>query len=150
MQTTHITCPVHFAVHPHPATYAKKGVIRLTLTIDLMFCYGQVIVRELPEQEQAAAHNIWLLSIQPSDSEADQGASVVPCISRLHMEYIRFWFYPYSHDKLGQAEMPTAMSDFLRLVLQHMSSTRMASCLNSSSSPSRGLVEAQYQNEFYR
>ena len=148
-----MTRPVHFALHPHQATHAKKMVICLTSTIDSIFCYGQVLVRELSEQEQAAANLLTIsgyLAIEPSGLETDQGASVVTFISRLHMEYIQFWFYDHSRDELGQAAMPIAMSDFLRLVLQRMSSTRMASCLNSSSSPSTGLVEAHYQNEFYR
>ncbi len=149
MSTTNTTCPVHFALHPHQATHAKNMVI--CLTIDSIFCYGQVRVRDLPEEEQAAANLLTIsgyLAIEPSDS--NQGASVVTFISRLHMEYMRFWFYYHGRDEMGQAAMPTAMSDFLRLVLQRMSSTRMASCSNSSGSPSRGLVEAPYQNEFYR
>ena len=120
--------------------------------LTLFLCHGQVIVRRLPEQEQAAANLLTrsgYLAIEPSEVEADQGAFVVTFTSRLHMEYTRFWFYHHSRDVLAQ--MPTALSDFLRLVLQRMSSTRMASCLNSSSSsPSRGLVEAHYQTEFYR
>ena len=42
------------------------------------------------------------------------------------------------------------MSDFLRLVLQRVSFAQMANSLNISKSPSRGLLEAHYQNEFYR
>ncbi len=109
-----MTCPVHFALHPHQATHAKKMVTCLTLTIGFIFCYGQVIVRELPEQEQAAANLLTIsgyLAIEPSDSEANQGASVVTFISRLHMEYTRCWFYHHSRDEL--ADMPTAMFDFL-------------------------------------
>jgi len=118
-----------------------------------MFCYGQVRVRDLPEEEQAAANLLTIsgyLAIEPSDSVADQGASVVTFISTLHMEYMRVWFYHHSRDEMGLVAMPAVMFDFLRLVLQRMSSTRMASCSNSSGSPSRGLVEAPYQNEFYR
>ena len=40
------------------------------------------------------------------------------------------------------------MSDFLRLVLQRMSFAQMANSLNSSKSPSRGLLEAHHRNEF--
>ncbi len=121
------------------------------LSIDFIFCCDQVRVRELSDEEQAAANLLTTsgyLAIEPSDS--DQGASVVTFISRLHMEYMQFWFSYHGRDKMGQAAMPTAMSDFLRLLLQRMSSTRMASCSNSSGSPSRGLVVASYQNEFYR
>lgn len=139
------------ALHLHQASHAKKMV--MCLTIDSMFCYGQVRVRDLPEEEQAAADLLTIsgyLAIEPSDSVADQGASVVTFISRLHMEYMRVWFYHHSRDEIGLVAMPAVMFDFLRLVLQRMSSTRMASCSNSSGSPSRGLVEAPYQNDFYR
>ena len=148
-----MTCPVHFALHLHQASHAKKMVICLTWTTDLTFCYGQMIVRDLPEEEQASANLLTVsgyLAIEPSDLEADQGASVVTFISRLHMEYMRFWFYDHSRDEIGLAAMPAVMFDFLRLILQQTSSIRIASCSKSSSSPSRGLVEAPYQNEFYR
>ena len=64
------------------------------------------------------------------------------------MEYTQFCFYSQSYSMLAQ--MPTSMSDFLRLILQRMSFRQMANSLNVSSSPSRGVLEAHCQNEFYR
>ncbi len=111
--------------------------------------YGQVILNKLPDQEQAVANQLTrsgYLVTEPS--EADPGAFVVSFVSRLHMEYTRFCFYSRSYSTLAQ--MPTSMSDFLRQVLQRMSFAQMANSLNTSKSPSRGLLEAHYQNEFYR
>ncbi len=108
-----------------------------------------MILNQLPEQEQAVANQLTrsgYLVTEPC--EVDQGAFVVTFVSRLHMEYTRFCFYSWSYSTLAQ--MPTSMSDFLRLVLQRMSFAQMAHSLNISKSPSRGLLEAHYQNEFYR
>ncbi len=52
------------------------------LSIDFIFCCDQVRVRELSDEEQAAANLLTTsgyLAIEPSDS--DQGASVVTFIS---------------------------------------------------------------------
>jgi len=108
-----------------------------------------VILSDLPIQEQAVANQLTrsgYLVTEPS--KADRGALVVTFVSKLHMEYTRFCFYSRSYGTLAQ--MPTSMSDFLRLVLQRMSFAQMANSLNISKSPSRGLLEAHYQNEFYR
>ena len=64
------------------------------------------------------------------------------------MEYARLCFYEGNHITLPQ--MLTSISEFLRLVLQQMSSGRMANDLNVNSNASRGLSEARHQNEFYR
>ena len=104
---------------------------------------------QLPEQEQAAANQLTrsgYLVTEPS--EADQGALVITFVSKLHMEYTRFCFYRGSHSTVAQ--MPSSMSEFLRVVLQRMSFAQMANSSNLSKSPSRGLLEAHYQNEFYR
>lgn len=104
---------------------------------------------QLPEQEQAVANQLTrsgCLVTEPS--EADQGALVVAFVSKLHMEYTRFCLYRWSHSTVAQ--MPGSMSDFLRLVLQRMSFVQMANSSNLSKNPSRGLLEAHYQNEFYR
>lgn len=108
-----------------------------------------MILNELSKQEQALANQLTrsgYLVTEPS--EADQGAFVVTFVSRLHMEYTQFCFYSQSYGML--AHMPTSMSDFLSLVLQRMSLRQLANSLNVSGSPSRGLLEAHYQNEFYR
>ncbi|DBA88763.1 TPA: hypothetical protein ACH3X1_004181 [Trebouxia sp. C0004] len=109
----------------------------------------QVILPDLPVQEQTVANQLTrsgYLVTEPS--EADQGALVVAFVSKLHMEYTRFCFYNRSYGTL--AEMPTSMSNFLRLVLQRMSFAQMAKLLNISKSPRRGPLEAHYHNEFYR
>ena len=54
------------ALHLHQASHAKKTV--MCLTIDSIFCYGQVRVRDLPEEEQAAANLLTIsgyLAIEP-------------------------------------------------------------------------------------
>ena len=115
----------------------------------LFLCYGQVVLNQLPVQEQAVANHLARFGYLVTEpSEADQGAFVVTFVSRLHMEYTRFCFYSRSYSTLAQ--MPTSMSDFLILVLQRMSFAQMANSLNISKSTSRGLLEAHYQNEFYR
>lgn len=108
-----------------------------------------MILNELPPQEQALAHQLTrsgYLVTEPS--EADRGAFVVTFVSRLHMEYTQFCFYSQRYSMM--AHMPTSMPEVLRLVLQRMTFRQLANSLNVSSSPSRGLLEAQYQNEFYR
>ncbi|KAL3155862.1 hypothetical protein ABBQ32_012868 [Trebouxia sp. C0010 RCD-2024] len=109
----------------------------------------QVILVQLSNQEQAVANHLTRSGYLVAEPfKVDQGAFVVTFVSKLHMEYTRFCFYSRSYSTLAQ--MPTSMSDFLRLVLQRMSFAQMANSLNISKSPSRGLLEAHYQNEFYR
>lgn len=130
--------------HPYEE---RPDVLHQRMT--LFLCHAQVILVQLSNQEQAVANHLTrsgYLVAEPS--KVDQGAFVVTFVSKLHMEYTRFCFYSRSYSTLAQ--MPTSMSDFLRLVLQRMSFAQMANSLNISKSPSRGLLEAHYQNEFYR
>jgi len=108
-----------------------------------------VLLKDLSKQEQEVANQLTRSGYLVTElSEVGQGPFVVAFVSKLHMEYTRFCFYSQSYSTLAQ--MPTSMSDFLRLVLQRMSFAQMANSLNISKSPSRGLLEAHYQNEFYR
>ena len=104
---------------------------------------------QLPEEEQAAANQLTrsgYLVTEPS--EVDQGALVITFVSRLHMEYTRFCFYRWSNSTVAQ--IPTSMSDFLRLVLQRMRFAQMTDSLSITKSLSRGLLQSHCQNEFYR
>ncbi len=108
-----------------------------------------MILTDLPVQEQTVANQLTRSGYLVTEaSEADPGALVVAFVSKLHMEYTRYCFYNRNYGTL--AEMPTSMSDFLRLVLRRMSFAQMANSLNISKNPRRGLLEAHYQNEFYR
>lgn len=108
-----------------------------------------MLLTDLSEQEQDVANQLTRSGYLVTElSEVGQGPFVVAFVSKLHMEYTRFCFYRRKYSTLAQ--MPTSMSDFLRLVLQRMSFAQMANSLNISKSPRRGLLEAHYQNEFYR
>ena len=108
-----------------------------------------MLLKDLSKQEQEVANQLTRSGYLVTElSEVGQGPFVVAFVSKLHMEYTRFCFYSQSYSTLAQ--MPTSMSDFLRLVLQRMSFAQMANSLNISKSPSRGLLEAHFQNEFYR
>lgn len=129
----------------------RNGHICCIKKLNRVLSRAQVILTDLPEEEQEVAKQLTragYLVAEPSEAVDDQGAFVVAFVSKLHMEYTRFCFYTRSFNTLAQ--MPQSMSDFLRLVLQHMSSAQMANSLNTSKSPRRGLLEAHYQNEFYR
>jgi len=117
--------------------------------LTFFLCHAQVILPDVPVQEQTVANQLTRSGyLVTKPSEADRGALVVAFVSKSHMEYTRFCFNNRSYGTL--AEMPTSMSDFLRLVLQRMSFAQMANSLNISKNPRRGLLEAHYQNEFYR
>jgi len=108
-----------------------------------------VLLKDLSKQEQEVANQLTRSGYLVTElSEVGQGPFVVAFVSKLHMEYTRFCFYSQSYSTLAQ--MPTSMSEFLKLVLQRMSFAQMANSLNISKSSSRGLLEAHYQNEFYR
>lgn len=108
-----------------------------------------MLLEDLSKQEQEVANQLTRSGYLVAElSEAGQGPLVVAFVSKLHMEYTRFCFYSQSYSTLAQ--MPTSMSEFLKLVLQRMSVAQMANSLNISKSSSRGLLEAHYQNEFYR
>ena len=108
-----------------------------------------MLLENLSKQEEKIANQLTRSGYLLTElSENGQGPFVVAFVSKLHMEYTRFCFYSQSYSTLAQ--MPTSTSDFLRLVLQRMSFAQMANSLNISKSPSRGLLEAHYQNEFYR
>lgn len=117
--------------------------------LTLSTCHGQVTLHRLPEREQATAHHLTqfgYLVIEPC--AADQGADVVTFVSRIHLEYARFCFYDGNY--ITPPQLLTSISEFLRLVLQQMSSGRMAASVHVGSGASRGLSEARHQNEFYR
>lgn len=108
-----------------------------------------MLLKNLSKHEQEVANQLTRPGYLVTElCEAGQGPFVVGFASKLHMEYTRFCFYSQSHSTLAQ--MPTSMSDFLRQVLQRMSVAQMANSLNISKSPSRGLLETHYHNEFYR
>ena len=103
-----------------------------------------MILNDLPTQEQALANQLTRFGYLVTEpSEADLGAFVVTFVSRLHMEYTRFCLYSQSYSMMAQ--MPTSMSDFLRLVLQRMSFSQLANSLNVSlSSPLQDLHDTAH------
>lgn len=117
--------------------------------LTLFLCYAQVLPYELPHQEQEVAKQLTKAGhLVTEPSQADLGALVVTFVSKLHVDYTRFCFYRASSSTVAQ--MPTSMSDFLRLVLQRMGFVQMANPLNNSKRPSSRLSLAQFHNDFYR
>ena len=79
-----------------------------------------MLLEDLSKQEQQVANQLTRSGYLVTElSEVGQGPFVVAFVSKLHMEYTRFCFYSQSYSTLAQ--MPTTMSEFLKLVLQRMS-----------------------------
>ena len=84
-----------------------------------------MLLKDLSKQEREVANQLTRSGYLVTGlSEVVQGPFVVAFVLKLHMEYTRFCFCSQSYSTLPQ--MPTSMSDFLRLVLQRMSFAQMA------------------------